>query len=192
MENCYFIMRHGQTAYQEEKKEWTYPSDGKTSLSPRGREMVCRAAEMMEEPLDIIYASDFRRTLETAKIVSAKKGVKIYRDKRLRDTNLGKYHGGKKEEFYRDYSIASKRFFIAPPGGEAWEDVLKRTWDMVGEIEKSFYGKNILVVSHGDPLWLLECKWMGFSHEEALAYAKEKYIMPAEIRKLGVYPKINH
>ena len=81
---------------------------------------------------------------------------KINFDKRLRDINLGIYHGRLKKEFYNDFPDPIKRFSNGPKKGESWNDLKKRVKSFLKEIEKKYKNKRILIVSHGDTLWMLE------------------------------------
>ncbi|MGI6335273.1 MAG: histidine phosphatase family protein [Minisyncoccales bacterium] len=49
-----------------------------------------------------------------------------------------------------------KKFDVPTPQGETWNDCRERMKKVLNEIENIFQGKNVLIVSHGDPLWLLE------------------------------------
>jgi broad specificity phosphatase PhoE len=135
--------------------------------------------------IDLIYSADFFRTKQTAEIVAKELNKKIIFDKRLRDINLGIYRGRKKEEFYRDFlKVFPLRFTKRPPGGESWQDVQKRMLNFLKKIDKKHKGKNILIVSHGDPLWLLEGAIKGWNLEKFSKISQPNYIQPGELRKL--------
>lgn len=201
LRNKYFILRHGQTIYQTKKKKFVYPRPKRflVPLTEKGKNQIKIAAKKLKkEKIDLIYSSDFLRTRQTAEIIAKELGLKINPvrkrgflngvnfDKRLRDVNLGIYHGKTKEEFYRDYLRGSKeRFYQKPKGGESWNDVKRRMLSFIKEIDKKYKNKNILIISHGDPLWLLEGAIKGLTNEKLL---KEKYKKPfpevGELKKL--------
>jgi len=55
--------------------------------------------------------------------------------------------------------------------------------EVLNEIENNFENKNILIVSHGDPLWLLEGYMKGKSDEELISEMnKNEDIKTGEIR----------
>lgn len=188
LKNKYYILRHGQTIYQTKKKKIIYPFGDKPPipLTKKGERQIKNAAKKLKRyKIDLIYSSDFYRTRQSAEVVARELGVKkIFFDKRLRDVNLGIYHGGKKEDFYRDFPSILSRFSKRPKKGESWQDVQKRVLACLKDLEKKYKGKNILIVSHGDPLWLLERKIKGLSSKNILGNLKKNYIQPGELRKL--------
>ena len=191
MNNTYFILRHGQTIFQTKNKEFMYPwpETAPVKLTERGKRQIKKSAKLLKtKGIDVIYSSDVFRTRQTAGIAAKELGLKVIFDTRLRDINLGIYHGGKKEEFYRDFQRDNpKRFSKRPKGGESWNDLKRRMKNFIRNVDKKYENKNILIISHGDPLWLLEKAVVkGLSNQELLGEIslKKKYIQPGEVRKL--------
>lgn len=200
MRNQYYLLRHGKTIYQTKKKGLIYPAKDSPEirLTKKAEKEIKKLAKKMKNlRIDFVYSSDFFRAKQTAEIVAKELGKEtcpvrkrsfltgVIFDKRLRDINLGVYHGKPKEEFYRDFPrIFPLRFIKRPPGGESWKDCQKRIFDFFKEIDKKYKGKTILIVGHGDPLWLLEGKIKSFSPEYLLKTAKISFIQPGELRKL--------
>ncbi len=172
LKNNYYILRHGETTHQTKRKDFTYSSlENKTArLTKKGENQIKTAAnKLKKEKIDLIFSSDFFRTRQTAGIVAKELGLKIYFDKRLRDLNIGVYHGQEKEKFYQDFpEYSKKRFVKRPQGGESWRDLQKRMLNFLKEIDNKHKGKTILIVSHGDPLWLLHGAVKGFKQKEFL------------------------
>ena len=205
LKNRYFILRHGQTIYQTEKKDFIYPSEAKggeermffdyppfpekppIKLTKKGEGQIKKIADLLKKKkIHLIYSSDFFRTKQTAGIVARELGLKIIFDKRLRDINLGIYRGGMKEKFYQDFQkYSEKRFYKRPFRGESWSDTRKRMTNFLKDIDKRYKGKKILVISHGDPLWLLEGAAKNWSIEKLLKIKMSKnYIKTGELRRL--------
>jgi len=188
LNNQYFILRHGQTAQQTKRKEFIYnwPDNPPVKLTREGKKQIREAAKKLKkEKIDLIYSSDIYRTRQTAKIVAKELDLKVNFDKRLRDINLGIYHGRPKEEFFRDFPFKEKRFNLRPKKGESWNDVKKRLLSFLREVNKKYKNKKILIVSHGDPLWLLEGIAKGLSNKELLKeISKGHYIKVGELRKI--------
>ena len=186
--NQYYLLRHGKTIYQTKKRRIIYPSPDspETCLTQKSQREIRKLAKEKIKKLDInlIYSSDFFRTRQTAEIVAKELGKEIIFDKRLRDINLGIYHGRLKKEFYQDFPWDFPLKFIKPPKGENWQDCQKRIFNFFKEIDKKYKGKTILIVSHGDPLWLLEGKVNGKSLEFLIKTSKNNYIQTGELRKL--------
>lgn len=182
-------MRHGQNVYQFSKRPWIYPNfnNDNVLLNKEGRNQVSASAKKLKkENIDFIFASDFRRTKQTANIVAKEIKRKVFLDKRLRDINLGIWHGQKKESFFKVFPrFSGKLFDQRPEGGETWQDCQKRMQDFFEELQKNYQGKKILIVSHGDPLWLLE----GYIKK----YSK-KFLLESRINlflKTGAFKKIS-
>ena len=190
LKNKYFILRHGQTIYQTKKKEFVYPPFPEKpgiKLTKKGEKQVKTAAEKLKkEKIDLIFASDFFRTKQTAKIVARILGIsKIFFDKRLRDINVGIYHGKTKKELYQAFPRDARiRFSKRPEKGESWLDAQKRILNFLKDIDKKYKKKTILIVSHGDPLWLLEGAVKKWTINKLSKTSGANYIKTGELRKL--------
>ena len=55
---------------------------------------------------------------------------------------------------------------------------------LFNEIEEEFQDKNILIVSHGDPLWLLEGYIRGIDNQTLLNKRKEILLGTGEVREI--------
>ncbi len=192
LRNCYFILRHGETIYQTKKKDLSYPSFPEKppiKLTKNGENQIKAAVKKLKkENVDLIFSSDFFRTKQTAKIAAKELALKINFDKRLRDINLGIYHGRAKKEFYQNLpENPTEIFYKKIPGGESWLDCQKRMLSFLKEIDKKYKGKTILIVSHGDPLWLLWGAVRNYSQKKLLEIKLEKRNYPkvGELRKLN-------
>jgi len=191
--NKYYILRHGQTIYQTEKKRKVmYPRPEREKKNPillteLGKAQIKKAArELKKKKINLIYSSDFPRTRQTAEMMAKELGVKIIFDKRLRDVDLGIYQGEKKEKFYQDFPKTLERFYgKKPPEGENWGEVRKRMADCLNDIDKKHQNKIILIISHGDPFWLLEGTMAGLDDKKLLERKiKKTYIKTGEFRKI--------
>ena len=190
MKNNYYILRHGQTLHQTEKKDFIYPwpENEPVALTREGRKEAEKAAEELARiGIDVIYSSDAARAKETAEIVAKRTGVKkINIDPRLRDVNLGSYNGGSKDKFCSDFPDSMERFKKVPPGGENWEDVRRRMMDFIEDVKKRHKGKKVLIVSHGDPLLILQGTIEGWSNKKILREKIEgRLIQTGEFRKIN-------
>ena len=174
--NTYFILRHGYTT-RDEKKKMIISSDLKADkyhLTEDGRKQVEKHAELIKNnhEIDLIFSSPFKRTVETAEIVAKTVHLKIHKDDRLREIE----HGGCEGHPHSDcpardvkHTMEDKHHEI----GESWNDVRARMADFMQEMELKYSGKNILIVSHGDPLWLLNNIATGASDKDVLAQAND-------------------
>lgn len=191
LKNRYFLLRHGKNIHQTEKKDIVYgwPDDPEPCvLLEEGNEEAKAAGELLKnQNIDLIFCSDVCRTRQTAEIVAEMIGFpkeQIVYDERLRDINWGIFGGKTKKEAWEFFNGEPlKKFEQAVPEGESWNECQARIVKVLVELENKYAGKTILIVSHGDPLWLLESYLQGLSHEEALK-ARENLIQTGEVREL--------
>jgi len=193
LKNKYFLLRHGKTIHQAEKKDITYgyPDDNPPCvLLKEGINEAHLAGEKLKDKnIDLIFASDILRIKQTVEIVTKIIGYdldKVTYDQRLRDVNWGVLAGKSKEEAWAYYdNDKMKKFEIGVPQGESWNQCRERMVAVINDIENSFEDKNILIVSHGDPLWLLEGYLEGKSNEELLNELENNQdIKTGEIREI--------
>lgn len=186
--NRYFILRHGETIHQTKLKKIVYPPSQKlfVELTKKGKSQIKALIPRLKKAnIDLIFSSDYLRTKQTTEIINKELHLKVKFDKRLRDVNLGVYHGKSKDEFYSDFKDAKERFYRKPDGGETWLDCRKRTLRFIRDIDKKYKDKTILIVSHGDPLWMLEGAMKGLSQQELVReFLQKKMIKTGELRKI--------
>jgi broad specificity phosphatase PhoE len=190
LKNKYFILRHGQTIHQIKKPGIIYfwPEDKPpANLTDLGRKQIKKRADFLRsQDIDFIFSSDVLRTRQTAEIIAEELGLKVRTDPRLRDINLGDFQGKPKSEFWSFFQEKGENFKEPIPNGENWSEVQKRMTDFINDVEKEHSGKNILIVGHGDPLWLLEGWLKGVTDEELLKEKKEgSLIKMGELRRVN-------
>jgi isoleucyl-tRNA synthetase len=188
LNNKYFLLRHGQTIYQKQGLKMNYGADENPvlSLTDEGIKMVKEAAEKLKkENISLIFSSPYERTMQTAETVAEVLGIskeEIKYDDRIVDINLGKFMGRPMEESFSFYFFGDKKFDNRPEGGESWDDILARVKSFLEDLEKRYTGKNILIVSHADPIWIMA----GYLRE----YKNEEEFMEARADRENSYPKL--
>lgn len=190
LNNTYFLLRHGKNIHQADKKDtiYGYPDDDPPcELLPEGIEEARRAGEyLIDKEVTLIISSDTLRTRQTAGIVADIIGYEkdIVLDEGLRDNDWGIFNGKKKSELWNHYgNDRMKAFDHAPPEGESWSDCKRRVFARFEEFESHYSGETILIVSHSNPLWLLDGALNGLKDEELLA-GYDKIIKTGEVRKI--------
>lgn len=177
LNNTYFLLRHGRNIHQTLKKGvcYGYPDDNPPcELDVIGIKQALLAAEKLKQKqIDLIYSSDTLRTKQTAEIVCGvlEKEVKSF-NILLRDTNWGIYASGSKEEAYA-FCKNKDRMETKPKNGESLGDVLKRMLSFIEEIDSKNVGKNILIVSHKEPILLLKSYFNNLDINELLKIGME-------------------
>ncbi len=137
-------------------------------LTPDGQAMVERSLRLLQlDGVDLIYASPFTRTQETAKIAAKVLHRDINTDERLVELNCGTGCEGKPHALCPGLN-GPRTMDTKEPDGESWTDVRLRLMDFMTEMESKYRNKKILIVSHGDPLWLLNAVGNGSTAAQIL------------------------
>ncbi len=127
--NRYFCLRHGE-AQSNVRDTDDLSGDPDNHITEAGITAVKHAAlDLKKESIDLVILSPFVRTRETAKLVQRELGLPdsvMMVDERLRE-------GGSRDA----------------------AEVRRRMGDFLFDIEQRYVNKNILIVSHGYPMWLL-------------------------------------
>lgn len=195
MKNQYYIIRHGHSWRNKKNVASCWPEKKPYPLTEKGKKQIRQAAKNPEDKnIDLIFTSDLLRTRQTAEIIGKATGIRVKRDKRLREINVGIFNNqpidkvGRfwdKERKLSPFQYYQKRFKTAPPKGETYVDVEKRLFDFIKDMEKRYKGKNILIVSHQRTLTLLEKVFYGYNLKKfAKVIFENKEIKTGEIRRL--------
>lgn len=168
--NQYFFMRHGEATsnidnicVSRDTKQYT------SHLTRKGIGQVQKIANLLKkEKIDFIFSSPIERAKETAIIVASVIGVKVVFDKRIAEINVGVYNGKHVSEYGEFLKESGDDFKKIPPRGESRENLKRRVRDFFSVIDKKYKGKKILIISHGDPLWMLKVELEGLTRDEAL------------------------
>ena len=193
--NMFILMRHGERedlVYEKDNPKECGPvviSSKPTvniHLSERGKAGVGEVADELKKEggVDLIYSSDFIHTRETAEIISeALGGVPVVYDEHLRELNHGTFFEGRTvAEYYAFFASPEERFTKKPEGGETLHDARGRMMQALREIDATHEGKRVLVISHGDPLWMLEGTLKNMTEKELLVFRDTKYMKQGETR----------
>lgn len=191
--NTYFVLRHGEATKNVSKTiSFSYIHGERYPLTAKGKKDALLAARKLKKlgGVDVIFSSPIRRTRETAELIGKEFGIAPKYDKRLSEYVLGDFEGKKEALFLAAIPKIEDQFLKKLPGGETLADVQKRMREAIDEIEKKHHGKKILIVSHGDPLWVLESALIGLTRQETVLRRKNNYPRTGEVRTLeyGVFP----
>lgn len=161
------LVRHGETDLNVAAR---MQSASDPRLNARGRRQAEALRERLaDERIEAVFASDRRRALETAEILSAPHGLPVTADARLVEQEYGEWEGASWPDLARQASPEELARFLsdpafAPPGGETKTSVLARLDAFMDERLAVARGGTILVVAHGGPVQLfvqtaLEIPW---------------------------------
>jgi isoleucyl-tRNA synthetase len=189
--NRYFAIRHG-----ESEKNVLNIIDSDVSkqyaLTEKGIAEVKASAEALKgKGIDVIITSPFLRTRETAAVVAETLGLtndSIVVMDDLQELKHGVTDGGVPSEYSAQYRSTFEGFLSAPEGGETFADLKQRMGRALYEVEGKYQGKNILFVSHGDPIAALLTTARGAHLEEAFRLYKEVYPKKGEVVAFDFVP----
>jgi len=188
--NNYFVMRHGES--ENVIFKIIDSGDQNTHLTPVGKEKVAHVAKTLKEKkIDMIFASDLTRTKETAEIVSEALGLPVHYDKRLRELYLPSLSGKPVVDYWKMFPAQESHFTNrVDADSESLTDARTRAWDFLRETEAEHDGRNILVISHADVIWMLAQAANGWTEKEATKRkwneGRSEFIDSADIIELGV------
>lgn len=198
--NRYLAMRHGQSRANVAGIIVSgIESDrlGDWGLTDLGREQVLAAMRACGLPADtVICSSDFSRARQTAEIVRARLGAQpVVVTAALRERCFGDLEGTATGNYARvwaadeagtgDAGTGNTGDGDAGAGVEPAAAVLDRATALVADLERRYAGRDILLVSHGDTLQILQA---GFLLMDPAAHRRLPHLGTAEIRALRLGP----
>ncbi len=169
--NTYYVIRHGE-AESNIKGILSSSPDTPHHLTSKGKAQVQEASKWLKDKkIDLIISSPFIRTRETADVIAKNIGLDkgaIMIENQIGEINVGVWDGTAFEEFKKKFAH-SDRFENRFEGGESYADVKKRMGDFIYSLERKYENKNILIVSHDSPIFLLVSMVKGLDKKQAIA-----------------------
>lgn len=134
----------------------------KIILSAKG-EMLANGLANMEEMsnIDVVFASNYVRSIGTAKYIADRNGILVNVDK-----NLGErvYGVNSVNEIVSGFEVKQwEDIDYKLVNGESRRDVTNRMYDTVNRILDDYKGKRIAIVSHGTAIGFLLSRWCNIS-----------------------------
>jgi broad specificity phosphatase PhoE len=151
------LVRHGESEWNASGR-WQGWADA--PLSELGQQQAVEAAEAVGA-VDAVCASDLSRAADTARIISELIGVgPVLTMEGLRERDVGEWSGLTRREIgerWPETLDAWKRGEMPPPpGGESNEAIIERVLGALRAIAQDWPHAEVLVVSHGGVIRLLE------------------------------------
>ncbi|MCP6720075.1 MAG: class I tRNA ligase family protein [Patescibacteria group bacterium] len=171
--NQYIFVRHAEAKNNLEGINSCWPEKKKYPLTTIGEDQARRLGrELKKKKIDLIFSSDLLRTKETAGIIAHKTDLKVVYDVRLRELDVGDFNDKSIEEYHRYFNYPHERFTRPAPNGESLNDLSARIFDFIKFTEKKYKNKTIVIVSHGDPLWMMYSLMTGLVRESEMSAKK--------------------
>ena len=149
-----YLVRHGQSEWNLLRRtQGQLPHPGLTDLGRRQASAAAQAlradAELNDQPVRSVIASDLVRAVQTAQIVAGALAVPMHLDGRWREQRLGRLEGQGYEE--TDAELAGNRAGPDAPigGGESARQVAERVAPALDDLDPT---EVAVVVTHGDTI----------------------------------------
>eukprot|EP00128_Syssomonas_multiformis_P004272 Colp12_sorted_trinity150504_noHs@18289 len=170
--NKYFLVRHG---FSKANATNTIVSSAENGVKPEygltelGQQQAAEAGKYLASIIGanagdstVIYTSDFSRALETATIIQKSLNCPLHETPKLRERFFGIYE---LQPAHENYAIVWGQDAV-DENHTMWEcestvSVLNRARSLIDECEAQFHEKNIILVSHGDTMQMVQCMFLG-------------------------------
>lgn len=156
--NLYFV-RHGQTKYNE---LGCYYGSLDVPITEFGKVQAQKASDILKDiSFKNVYISEKKRTHQTADIILKDKKCNIIVDKRLNETDFGKFEGKNYKEVSKLYKNEFEAWSndwknAAPLGGESCIQVYNRVKSFMNDVLK-LDEENLLIIAHGGVIRSVYC-----------------------------------
>ncbi len=153
-----YLVRHGKTDWNEKRL-----IQGHTDipLSKKGElEIKSLIKKLRGIKFDKAYSSDLLRARKTAELIAIKHKIEVEISKELRERNYAHLEGKNKSELIeidKKLILLSKEeqfIYKHHPKIESIKEVMDRFLSHLKEIANKNRNKTILVVTHGEPMWM--------------------------------------
>lgn len=111
---------------------------------------------------DVVFTSDLKRAVDSAKLTHSGETIKIIRDKRLRECNYGDWT--RKSADWKITEFIDKKY----PNGESYKDVEKRIREFLKYLLDNYSDKTVGIVAHQAPQLAIEVIINGKSWKQAI------------------------
>ena len=158
------LVRHGETDWNKEKRIQGGSSD--PPLNETGRRQAEGLARRLEqEPIEAIYSSPLKRSLDTATAIARRHRLEVVAEPSLREIEAGTLEGVlagslKKRLSQLLTADAGSDGLSKPSGGESLADVQRRAWGTIQRLSQKHPG-GLVVVSHYFVILSVICSVLG-------------------------------
>lgn len=195
LKNNFYFLRHGQA--QSNKKNLissSVPEKFHNPLTKTGINQAKQATKKLKkEKIDLIFSSELLRARQTAEIVSKYLKIPVKYDARLNEINFGILDGGPIKSWQEMFKNYQDFLTNKPDGGESRLEVKNRFLDFIEQINIKYKNKNILIVSHGDTIWMAEAALLNLNEKETIDFNINNRLKVGSLRKFEpVVKPINH
>ena len=133
-----YLVRHGETV---DNANQIMQGQTQGELNENGLRQARELSEQWKDrEIDIVMASDLKRSVDTAAIIAAPHGLEVVMTPLLRERDWGGFTGR---------YIPDLKNEVWPDDIETLENLLSRAGEFIAYVKKTFPGKKVLAVGHG-------------------------------------------
>lgn len=150
------LVRHGESAPAREDDPFpVVDGHGDPPLAPEGeREAELAGARLAVEPIEAVYVSGLRRTVQTAAPLAKRLGITPVIEPGMREVRLGDWEGGAfRIRVAENHEIAQRMWetqrWDAIPNAESTEDLSARVGAAIERIAAAHRDQRVAVFTHG-------------------------------------------
>ncbi|MBX4216140.1 class I tRNA ligase family protein, partial [Candidatus Parcubacteria bacterium] len=156
--NRYFVMRHGEALSNLHGVIDSY-GDPKNHLTEKGKQQAkASVGKLRSSNITRILTSPLLRARETAEIVAKELSLpsdSVVMEPRFIEFDHGKEAQGGAAQSKGTDASEQDRLHAHIDGSESLASVRRRVLEAMADAEKRYSGENILIVTHGSPMWML-------------------------------------
>lgn len=159
--NTFYIVRHGETENNRARRlsGWIDTPLTETGLEPT-RKVIKKLAGVR---VDEMYSSDLGRAFVTAYVVA--RGLNFTKEIRrlsgLREVNYGDAANMLSVEAHELYPKLDRDTHYTPPNGESLDQMQKRVFQTISDLNERHAGSNIVLVCHSGVMAALRASHIG-------------------------------
>ena len=138
MDTILYLARHGETV---DNANQIMQGQTQGELNKNGLRQARELSEQWKDrEIDVVVASDLKRSVDTATIIAAPHGLEVVTTPLLRERDWGGFTGR---------YIPSLKNEVWPDDIETLENLLSRAGEFIAYVKKTYPGKKVLAVGHG-------------------------------------------
>jgi len=162
-----YLIRHGQSAGNAEGR---FGGHGPTPLSELGLQQAEKTANVLaKEGLDVIYASDLYRAVQTAEPLARLLDIPVHTSDAFRERHVGVLEGltfdESKQAYPKDYyALVNRSINHVISGGESYRHLLKRITTKLHDVIRTHQHQRIAIFTHTGAICFITLHLLGAIH----------------------------
>lgn len=147
MKTTIYLVRHGETAWNKEKRLQGQKDIPLTDLGIKQAQALAERIKKLK--ITKIYSSKLSRAINTAKIITEHLDIPIIKLKSLNEISYGEFEGRSRQEMVEEIKKLNIQYYeFTPKKGESNKQFKSRTVRSFKRIVKKNLGEKVLIVSH--------------------------------------------